>query len=135
MKYITHNDSEIETDETSLQGNIGAGYSLLCKLFGQPHASDGHKSDAGWDIEFEDGTIATIYNWKNGKNYCGSDGYDTQKITSWNVGGYDINVFHRIKRMVDVAEDEEHKARTGGWPEGYESFCIEEVGHTWNPNN
>jgi len=133
MKYITHNDYEISIDNTSLQGNIGAGYGILCKLFGQPHDSDGCKSDAGWDIEFDDGTIATIYNWKNGKNYCGRDGYDTQKITSWNVGGHSVDAFNRIKRIVET-EGERIATTQGHWSE-YRHFCEEEVGHTWNPNN
>ena len=133
MRYITHNDNEINFDDTSLQGNIRAGYSLLCNLFGQPHGSDGYKSDAGWDIEFEDGTVVTIYNWKNGKNYLGSEGYDTQKITSWNVGGKERRSFDLVKRMVEV-EGERIAAAQGHWSE-YRHFCEEEVGFTWNPNN
>lgn len=133
MKYITHNDHEINKEEVGLEGTITAGYGLLCNLFGQPHASDKYKSDAAWDIEFEDGTVATIYNWKNGKNYCGSDGYDTQKITSWHVGGHTKDAYIRVNSVIEDAE--RIATAQGHWPEGYESFCIEEVGYTWNPNN
>ena len=34
-----------------------------------------------------DGTIATLYNWKNGKNYNGDDGLELNHIYEWNVGG------------------------------------------------
>lgn len=46
------------------------------------------KVDAEWNIKFEDGTVATIYNWKNGKNYLGDVGLELMDIRRWHVGGY-----------------------------------------------
>ena len=31
----------------------------------------------------------TIYNWKDGKNYNGSSGIATTKLTEWHIGGED----------------------------------------------
>ena len=34
--------------------------------------------------------VATIYNWKNGKNYLGAQGLKTEDILIWNIGGESI---------------------------------------------
>ena len=54
--------------------------------------SDEYKTDVNWGLEFEDGTIATIYNWKNGKNYCGERGLPVEDITEWHIGGHEPRV-------------------------------------------
>jgi len=73
--------------EPSLQGYLYADYDDLVKLLGEPHSEgDGYKTDAEWCIEFSDGTVATIYNWKNGRNYTGAD-VSLNSIKTWNVGG------------------------------------------------
>lgn len=88
MKYLTHNQKkDIVTCCTSLVGEIAVDYATLKRFFGQPTGSDGYKSDAEWEIEFEDGKVATIYNWKDGKNYNGKDGLPKTKITNWHIGG------------------------------------------------
>lgn len=88
MDYITHNqDASIDIYNTSLQGYVVADYYNLVRLFGNPEPGDGNKTDAEWRIKFQDGTIATIYNWKNGRSYRGSDGTPTPAITTWNIGG------------------------------------------------
>lgn len=91
MKYITHNDQDINVNMTHYQGEVRASYDLLATLFGQPHCGDGYKVDAQWKIEWEDGVVATIYNYKNGVNYLGwREGIPTELITEWNIGGHDI---------------------------------------------
>ena len=87
MKYETHNDTYIDVDGTCLQGRVGADYKQLVRLFGQPTEGDGCKTDAEWEVKFSDGVVATIYNWKDGHNFCGEGGKDTNKIKRWNVGG------------------------------------------------
>ena len=91
---------------THLQGNVGATYQELVEVFGEPirHESDGtthmsNKVDAEWRISFEDGTVATIYNYKNGLNYLGAEGKRVSEISMWNVGGYD-------ERAVTLVNDE-----------------------------
>lgn len=90
MKFITHNQDLINTNMTHLQGHITCTYAQLVSTFGEPMKDgfDDYKSDAEWLVQYEDGTVATIYNWKNGINYCGSeDGIPTQDITDWHIGG------------------------------------------------
>jgi hypothetical protein len=77
-----------ETIGTSLQGVISVSYADVCKVFGKEH--DGCKIDAEWCVKFSDGTIATIYNYKDGKNYCGESGLETSNITNWHIGGHGI---------------------------------------------
>jgi hypothetical protein len=78
MDFVTHHSKEININGSHLQGYIDAGYAELVALFGKPHGSDGHKVDAEWNVEFSDGTVATIYNYKNGRNYIG--GFTKQAV-------------------------------------------------------
>ena len=87
MKFVTHNQTEIAIGGTSFKGYITADYTKLVAVFGTPTTGDEYKVDAEWKITFADGTVATIYNWKNGKNYLGDDGVDAVDITNWHVGG------------------------------------------------
>jgi hypothetical protein len=100
MKFTTHNEAVIETSGTHLQGYIQANYADLIKVFGIPMVWDDYKSDAEWQVCFEDGTRATIYNYKNGKNYCGIDGLDVQDITEWHIGGFDKKAVERVLEAV-----------------------------------
>jgi hypothetical protein len=61
---------------------------------------DGYKTDAEWEIKFEDGSIATIYNWKDGKNYCGHSGLKTVNIRDWHIGGFSSGVVNYIKQAL-----------------------------------
>jgi len=95
-----------EANGTHLQGNVGATYQELVEVFGEPirYDSDGtthmsNKVDAEWRITFEDGTKATIYNYKNGLNYLGAEGKRVSQIMMWNVGGYS-------ERAVTLVNDE-----------------------------
>ncbi len=73
---------------TSLQGYCEVPYQRLVEVFGpHHHDGDGYKVDAEWVIEFEDGTLATIYNYKDGPNYCGEEGTPVADITDWHIGG------------------------------------------------
>jgi hypothetical protein len=100
MKFTTHNEAVIETSGTHLQGYINVGYEDLVKTFGIPKVWDDYKSDAEWHVCFEDGTRATIYNYKNGKNYCGQDGLDVQDIVEWHVGGFTELAVERVLEAV-----------------------------------
>jgi hypothetical protein len=94
MKQI-NNNYEVEraydkrVDGTCLQGEVNIDYKTLVLLFGKPETFSGDKGgkvDAEWVIETPDG-VATIYNYKDGKNYNGKDGYATRDITEWHIGG------------------------------------------------
>jgi len=73
---------------TFLQGYIEVPYEKLVKVFGPPEEGDGYKTQVEWRIEFEDGTIATIYDYKMSKEYLGPDeGLEPEEITEWHIGG------------------------------------------------
>jgi hypothetical protein len=97
MNFKTHNNTEISINATSYQGEVDVSYKKLLDIFGIPLDGDGYKVDAEWKILFEDGTIASIYNYKDGKNYNGKDGLATKKIRDWHIGGFD-------KRAVELVE-------------------------------
>lgn len=88
MNYTVHTDDYSIVNGTCLQGYLHCSYKQLTKAFGEPGLSDGYKTDAEWIVRFDDGTVASIYNWKNGKNYCGPEGLNTEDITEWNIGGH-----------------------------------------------
>jgi hypothetical protein len=73
---------------TYFQRCVKIAYQKLVTLFGDPGCFDGYKTDAEWIIQDSEGRIFTIYNYKNGKNYCGRRGTPVEKIIEWNIGGY-----------------------------------------------
>jgi hypothetical protein len=96
------NTPSIDVNMTHLQGYINCSYDDLVEAFGYPleERFDDYKSDAEWQIEFDDGTVATIYNYKNGKNYLGDQGYNVCDITQWHVGGRSKNVVDRVAFLI-----------------------------------
>jgi len=101
MNYVTHNQKEIDVDDTCLVGQIVVSYKTLKRIFGKPTDSDGYKSDAEWEIEFEGGQVATIYNYKDGKNYNGRSGTPKTKITDWHIGGRTKEVVELIQIVIN----------------------------------
>lgn len=87
MKFRKPKKSEWKS--TWLQSGVEVDYGTLVKTFGKPNDGDGYKTDAEWELLFEDGTFATIYNYKYGKVYLGKEGKVTTKITFWHIGGCD----------------------------------------------
>jgi major membrane immunogen (membrane-anchored lipoprotein) len=91
-------------DMSSLQGYIETSYADLVGCFGlHDDDYDDYKSDANWTITFADGVVATIYNWKNGKNYCGEEGLELADITHWHIGGYrGTGAVERVKEVMSA---------------------------------
>lgn len=106
MTFQTHNEIGVSITGTSLQGYIDAKYWRLVHAFGNPFDGDGYKTDAEWAIQFDDGVIATIYNYKNGRNYLGEDGLSPQEIDHWHVGGHSKEAVARVKEVIaEVDQD------------------------------
>lgn len=104
MTFNTHNDKHIDINMTHLLGyceNLTR-YSDLVALFGEPTDGDGYKVDAEWCIEFEDGKVATIYNYKTGKNYCGKSGFSVDILAGQDchIGGKDEIVVERVHKLI-----------------------------------
>jgi hypothetical protein len=75
------NKSNIKVSGSCLQGHITATYDELVKAFGEPEEGC-DKVKAEWNIKFADGTIATIYDWKNYHLET------AESVTDWHVGGF-----------------------------------------------
>ena len=83
MKFT--NDADV--NGTSLQGYVQAYYHQLVEVFGEPEGG-GDKTTVEWCLSFEDGTVATIYDWKE---------YDTPMgLYSWHIGGRSQKAVDRV---------------------------------------
>ena len=86
-KKLTEKEFYENFVSSSLSGYITATYAKLIEMFGEPTCDgDAYKVDAEWVIQFKNGNIMTIYNYKNGKNYDEEDGLDVEDITDWHIG-------------------------------------------------
>ena len=92
---------------TCLQGYVECSYDDLVNTFGTPTIEGGMetKIEVEWELTFYDPAknfkevgIVTIYNWKNGKRYCGEqEGLEVQDIKQWHIGGhrrYAVDLVH-----------------------------------------
>ena len=77
-------------------------YTRLCELFGSPMSGRDDKSSCNWVLEFEDGLIATIYDYKLSKKYLGENGLSVNDMKSWHIGGHDEVVFNRVQKILDM---------------------------------
>ena len=87
MKF-THTDAN-NTTGTCLQGYLKGTYDEIVAVFGKPTAVHGEdKVQVEWCLKFENGTIATIYDWKAGVK--------PEHVEEWNIGGFDMNAYHKV---------------------------------------
>ena len=72
-----------EMTGTSLKGYIETTYEQLESVLGEPvygpNDTDGDKITCEWVITFQDGTVATVYDWKVGET--------PMDLYSWHIGG------------------------------------------------
>ena len=96
------NDPETNFGFSCLQGEIDISYAELVEKLGESSENyDDYKSDAEWDIEFPDGSVASIYNYKDGKNYDGEDGLPTDEIRDWHIGGKDKSIVAKVYEFLE----------------------------------
>jgi len=76
---------------THLQGYVTTDYDTLVAVFGEPDDRNGDKVTCEWRLQFEDGTVATIYDWKEYYTPLGT--YD------WHIGGMS-------KRAVELVQQQ-----------------------------
>jgi hypothetical protein len=93
--------SDADVNWTSYKGSIETTFTDLCRVFGPPdegpNAVDQDKVSCVWRLKFEDGTIASIYDWKTRATPFG--------LYDWHIGGHDIKAVDRIReamRCVDL---------------------------------
>jgi hypothetical protein len=76
-----------EANGTSLQGYVTAYYHELVEVFGEPEGG-GDKTTVEWALKFADGTVATIYDWKEYETPMGQ--------YRWHIGGKNNLAVHRV---------------------------------------
>lgn len=82
---------------TWLQGSVDTSYAKLVAVFGEPHEfGDMDKTDAEWTFKTPDGFVVTIYNYKDGVAYLGSEGLPVEQIRDWHIGGNDPSVVQYV---------------------------------------
>lgn len=85
-------DSWSAANGTSLQGYVRTTYAQLVDLFGNGMGA-GDKTTQEWVLEFDDGTIATIYDWKT---------YETpMDLYEWHVGGTSKQAVWKVQDALD----------------------------------
>jgi predicted dehydrogenase len=82
-------------DGTSLKGYIETTYNNLVNLFGIPKegSSDG-KTTCEWIIEFQDGTVATIHDWKTKTT--------PKDIYKWSIGGHTYRALDLVQEVINI---------------------------------
>ncbi len=101
MKFQTHNDAEIDIFNTSWHyATIQATRADLTKAFGQPMLG-GDKVQYEWNLKFEDGTICTIYDWKEPE-------FSDTAVIAWHIGNEDGTSTGRVTSLVHNAFREAH---------------------------
>lgn len=103
--YQTHNETYVPTNGTSLKGYTIATYYELVELFGEPTQGDPAKTQAEWEIEFEDGTMATIYDWK-------MYGIPVEQIGEWNIGGKDSQAVELVEQVIQAYRKSDAEPKT-----------------------
>lgn len=82
--FTTENVNIYKGEGTSLQGYTVATRRKLESTFAEPcYEGEGDKTTTEWEIEFSDGTIATIYDWK--RYELGAPAMD--ECIEWHIGG------------------------------------------------
>jgi hypothetical protein len=90
---------------TSLRGGITTSYAKLKALFGEAKESDGHKVSSEWVFEDEDGSVATLYDWKQtslyDEEYPSVDEFRAQSSYDWHIGAKTPEVAVRFEEWLD----------------------------------
>lgn len=75
---------------THFMDGMLASYDQLVDVFGAPHGpSEDGKTRFNWVLEFDDGTIATIYDYKMPL-------FDNDKRVYWHVGGHNRSAWYQV---------------------------------------
>ena len=98
----------VEVVGTSGQGSVTATREQVMKTFGAPAYCEWDSFDKitiEWEVLFNDGTIATIYDWK--RNYDGDleDPIGLFEEFTWNIGGNNENAVKMVEEAIAKANN------------------------------
>lgn len=94
---MNHTKGKIQDAKGScFQGYVSTTYNRLVELFGQPlGSSDDGKVQAEWIVKFENGCVATIYDWKR-------YGFCPTSNTTWHVGGCTEEAVESVEKVLSL---------------------------------
>ena len=93
QESIKINTSDINFSGTGLVGYVSTTYDHLVDVLGEPH-TDYEKSTAHWNIQGKDGTVATIYDYKE---------YMTPKGEYlWHIGGHSDAAIPLVESLIGL---------------------------------
>lgn len=93
---IINNKCSGKANGTCFQGTVLTTLENLINHLGEPlEGSWDGKVTAQWLLEFEDGVIATIYDWKMGKTPV--------KQYEWHIGGKSKDVVDRLQEALGMS--------------------------------
>lgn len=102
---------KIEGHSRSSEGSSGIGtietnlVELIQKLGAPSNKGDDYKTDACWELEFSDGTYASIYNWKTSRGYNPEHGQNIFDVTCWHVRGHSQHALDLVTAIFAKEED------------------------------
>ena len=102
MEFKTGNSLDTTGTGTSLQGYVTTTRSSLIQTVGMPTFSsdeDYEKVTTEWIIKFQDGTIATIYDWKRYEEGAPV----LNEVYEWHIGGYSETAVSRVQETLASA--------------------------------
>lgn len=88
MQVVAHDNWTTKVNGSSLRGYVCTTYGELVARFGQPLGA-GDKVTAEWLLEFSNGVVATIYDWKESETPYG--------VYSWHIGGHTGEAVELVK--------------------------------------
>lgn len=88
-------NQDINISGTSLQGYFTATYNEVVAKFGKPDQGCDGKTTVEWFIKFEDGTVATIYDWKSE-----SPMHYPDEPYEWHIGGFKSKAKEYIQALM-----------------------------------
>ena len=95
MSFYTHNQIRISIEGTGYVGEIDASYDELNAAFGAPFGPSGDgKVRAEWTLKFDDGTVATIYDYKHH--------LPVEQVRDWHVGGHVARALGKVKSAIET---------------------------------
>lgn len=86
---------------SGLRGYVNTHYGELVEIFGTPdygpNSRDMDKTTCEWRLKFEDGTVASIYDYKEDRTPMGAH--------EWHVGGYDNRAVELVQELINLHRD------------------------------
>ena len=92
MNFVT--GKNIQVSGTSFKATVTVPYGKLVRILGEPTYTGGDKTLADWHIQFEDGTVATVYDWKN-------YGKKKEQIKIWHIGGFSNRATELVLELLE----------------------------------